>query len=96
MKKIIFVSLILLAIFLSSGQASAWHRGHFGVFIGPPAFWVGPPAFYSPGYYPPPAYYGPGYYYSSPYRVWVPGHWERRWTPYGWERAWIPGYWAHR
>ena len=95
MKKIIFISLILLAIFLSNGQAFAWHHGHFGVFIGPP-FWVGPPAFYSPGYYPPPAYYGPGYYYGSPYRVWIPGHWAARWTPYGRTRAWIPGYWQYR
>ena len=96
MKKIIMISLILLAIFLSSGQAFAWHRGHFGIFIAPRPLWVGPPVFYSPGYYPPPSYYGPGYYYSSPYRVWVPGYWEERWTPYGRERAWIPGYWKYR
>ncbi len=83
------ISLVLVAIFLWSGQALAWHRGHFGIFIGP-RLWVGPPAFYSPGYYPPPVYY------SSPYRAWVPGHWESRWTPYGWQRAWIPGYWAYR
>ena len=91
MKKIIMISVLLLTIFLSSGSALAWHRGHFGIFVAPPPLWVGPPAYYSP-----PAYYGPGYYYSSPYRVWVPGHWERRWTPYGWERAWIPGYWEYR
>jgi hypothetical protein len=96
MKKIIIISLILLAIFLSSGQAFAWHRGHFGIFVAPPRLWVGPPVFYSPGYYPPPSYYGPGYYYSSPYRVWVPGYREGRWTPYGRERAWIPGYWEYR
>jgi hypothetical protein len=90
------ISLILLAIFLSSGQAFAWHRGHFGIFIAPRPLWVGPPVFYSPGYYPPPSYYGPGYYYSSPYRVWVPGYWEERWTAYGRERAWIPGYWKYR
>jgi hypothetical protein len=89
MKKIIMISLVLVAIILSSGQAFAWHRGHFGIFVGPP-FWAGPPVVYSPGYYPPPVYYG------SPYRVWVPGHWERRWTPYGWQRAWIPGYWSYR
>ena len=97
MKKIIIlISLILLTIFLSSGSALAWHRGHFGIFVAPPSLWVGPPAFYSPGYYPPPSYYGPGYYYSSPYRVWIPGHWEGRWTPYGRQRAWIPGYWEYR
>ncbi len=89
MKKIIMISLVLVAIFLLSGQAFAWHRGHFGVFVGPP-LWVGPPAFYSPGYDPPPVYY------SSPYRVWMRGHWESRWTPYGWQRAWIPGYWSYR
>ena len=70
MKKLIMISLILLTIFLSSGSALAWrgHRGHFGVFVAPPPFWVGPPAFYYPGYYPPPGYYGPDYYYG-PSRV---------------------------
>jgi len=94
MKKLLIISLILLGIFsgifLSSGSAFAWHRGHFGVFIGPPRVWVGPPAVYYRGYYPP--YYGPDYY-SGPSRYWVPGHWESRWTPYGWQRFWVPGYW---
>jgi hypothetical protein len=96
MKKLIMISLILLAIFLSSGSALAWHRhfhgyGHFGIFIAPPPLWIPPPpAIYYRGYYPPPAYYGP---YYEPYRAWVPGHWEERQTPYGWERIWVPGYW---
>lgn len=97
MKKLLMISLILLAIFLTSGPASAWHgrsRGYFGVFIAPPPIVIGPPAYYYRGYYPPPSYY-PRYYYE-PYRVWVPGHWEDRWTPYGWERVWIPGYWEYR
>lgn len=99
MKKIIMISLILLAIFLSSESALAWRghyrgHGHFGVFIAPPVF-VAPPPFYYRGYYPPPGYYGPDYYYREPYRDWVPGHWEERWTPYGWERVWIPGYWRY-
>lgn len=92
MKRFIMISLILAAIFLSSGYALAW-RVHFGIF--PPPLWVGPPTLYYPGYYPPPVYYGPGYY-GSPYRVWVPGHWEVRWTPYGRERTWIPGYRGYR
>ena len=95
MKKLIMISLILLTIFLSSGSALAWYRGHFGIFVTPPPFWVGPPAFYNPGYYPPPGYYGPNYYYA-PSRVWIPGYWENRWTPYGRVRAWIPGYWEYR
>ncbi len=95
MKKIIMISLILAATLLSSGQAFAWHGGHFGIFIAPPRLWIGPPGSYYPGYYPPPAYYGPGYYYSSPYRVWIPGHWESRWTPYGLQRVWVPGYWRY-
>jgi len=99
MKKIIMISLILLAIFLSSESALAWrghHRGHgrFGVFIAPPV-WIAPPPVYYRGYYPPSSYYGPDYYYREPYRDWVPGHWEERWTPYGWERVWIPGYWQY-
>jgi len=99
MKKIIMISVILLAIFLSSESALAWrghHRGHgrFGVFIAPPV-WIAPPPVYYRGYYPPSSYYGPDYYYSEPYREWVPGHWEERWTPYGWERVWIPGYWQY-
>ena len=52
MKKLIMISLILLTIFLSSGSALAWHRGHFGVFVAPPPFWVGPPGVYYRGYYP--------------------------------------------
>jgi hypothetical protein len=98
MKKLIVISLILLAIFLSSGSAFAWYRpyhSHFGVVIAPPPIWVAPPAVYYRGYYPPPIYYGPDYYYSEPHREWVPGHWEERWTPYGWERVWIPGYWRY-
>ena len=90
MKKITLISLILAAILLASESAFAWRIG-----IVPPPLWVGPPGFYYPGYYPPPVYYGPGYY-SSPYRFWVPSHWEIRWTPYGRERVWIPGYWAYR
>jgi hypothetical protein len=92
------ISLIILAIFLSSGSAFAWFRpyyGHFGVFIAPPPIWVAPPPVYYRGYYPPPSYYGQDYYYNDPYRVWVPGYWENRWTPYGWERIWIPGYWQY-
>ena len=99
MKKLLMISLILLAIFLSSESALAWrghHRGHgrFGVFIAPPVL-IAPPPIYYRGYYPPPGYYGPDYYYREPYRDWVPGHWEERWTPYGWERIWIPGYWQY-
>jgi hypothetical protein len=98
MKKFLIFSLIFLAIFLTSGAALAWHggfRGHFGIFIAPPPIVIGPPAIYFRGYYPRPGYYGPDYYYNDPYRVWVPGHWEKRWTPYGWERVWIPGYWQY-
>ena len=96
MKRFIVISLILLAIFLSSGSAFAWRgNGHFGVFIAPPPIWVAPPPVYYRGYYSPPSYYGPDYYYNDPYRVWVPGYWENRWTPYGWERIWIPGYWQY-
>ena len=95
MKKLIMISLILLTIVLSSGSALAWHRGHFGIFVAPPPFWVGPPAFYNPGYYPPPGYYARNYYYA-PSRVWIPGYWENRWTPSGRVRAWIPGYWEYR
>ena len=96
MKRFIVFSLILLAIFLSSGSAFAWRGyGHFGVFIAPPPIWVAPPPVYYRGYYSPPSYYGPDYYYNDPYRVWVPGYWENRWTPYGWERIWIPGYWQY-
>ncbi len=100
MKKLLMITLIILAIFLSSGSASAWYRpyggfGHFGVFIAPPPIWVAPPPIYYRGYYSPPSYYGPDYYYNAPYRGWVPGHWENRRTPYGWERAWIPGYWQY-
>jgi hypothetical protein len=42
MKKLLMISLILLAIFLSSESALAWYRnlyrghGHFGVVIAPP------------------------------------------------------------
>lgn len=101
MKKLILMmtGLILLTLFLSSGSALAWHRGHFGGFIAPPPFWAGPPAVYYRGYYPPPVYYGPGYYsgyYYGPARVWIPGHWADRWTAYGWQRAWLPGYWQYR
>jgi hypothetical protein len=97
MKKFIMVSLILLAIFLSSGSALAWHSGfgRFGIFIAPPPLWVAPPPVYYRGYYPPLSYYGPDYYYNGPYRSWVPGHWESQRTPYGWERVWIPGYWQY-
>ena len=101
MKRFIVISLILLAIFLSSGSAFAWRshpyrgHGHFGVVVVPPPVWVSPPAVYYRGYYPPPSYYGPDYSYGYPDRVWVPGHWEQRWTPYGWERVWIPGYWQY-
>jgi len=98
MKKLILISLILIAILLSSGSAFAWYRpyrGNFGVFIAPPPVWVAPPPVYYRGYYPPPSYYGPDYYYNDPYQNWVPGHWENRWTPYGWERVWIPGYWQY-
>ncbi len=96
MKKpiIIMISLVLLTLFLSSGSALAWHRGHFRIVLPPPPFWVGPPAVYYPRYYPAPNYYPPGYY--APYRVWVPGHWEDRWTPSGWQRIWLPGYWEYR
>lgn len=83
MKKLITISLILAAIFLTSGQVFA--RPHFRVFFGPPRVYIGPPV-YAPA---------PGYYYN-PYRAWVPGHWESRWTPYGPERIWIPGYWQYR
>jgi hypothetical protein len=97
MKKsiLIMITLIALAIFLSSGPAFAW-RGHggFGVFIAPPLLLPPPPVFYR-GDYPPPSYNGPGYYYNDPYRVWVPGRWEQRWTPYGWQRVWVPGYWQY-
>ena len=100
MKKLIMISLILLAIFLLSESAFAWRdhyrgHGHFGGFIAPPPIWVAPPPVYFRGYYPSPSYYGSDYYYNDPYRAWVPGHWENRWTPYGWERAWIPGYWQY-
>jgi hypothetical protein len=96
MKKLIFIAITLIgiAILLSSGPAFAW-RGHghgrFGVFIAPPLL-LPPPAVFFRGYYPPPSYYGPGYY-NDPYRAWVPGHWDQRWTPYGWQRIWVPGYW---
>ena len=100
MKKIIMITLIIMAIFLSSGSAFAW-RGHFhsrfGIFFAPPPLLLPPPpVIYYRGYYPAPRYYGPpDYYYNDPYRVWAPGHWEKRWTPYGWQRFWTPGYWRY-
>jgi hypothetical protein len=100
MKKLLTITLIILAIFLLSGSAFAWrgyYRGPgygFGFILPPPPIWIAPPAVYYRGYYPPPSYYGPNYY-SDPYREWVPGHWENRWTPYGWQRVWIPGYWQY-
>jgi hypothetical protein len=98
MKKLILISSIFLAIFLTNGSASAWYGSHFGIFFAPPPLLLPPPPFiYYRGYYPPPRYYGPSdYYYNDPYRVWVPGHWERRWIPYhGWERTWFRGYWRY-
>ena len=97
MKKILLISLILLAILFSRGSALAWHRHyygypHFRVFIAPPILLPPPPVIYYRGYYPPPVYYEP---YYDPYRVWVPGHWEERQTPHGWERVWVPGYWRY-
>lgn len=92
------IGMLLTAMLLTAGSASAWgghHRGHFGFgfFIGPPVI-VAPPPVYYRGYYPPYRSYGPGYY-DYGYRVWVPGYWEEQWTPYGWDRVWIPGYWRY-
>ncbi len=94
MKKILMISMVLLIILLAAGPASAWRghfRGHshFGIFFGPPGFYVPPPPVYYPYYYP------PNYYYPG-YRVWVPGYRGYRETPYGWGRAWIPGHWEWR
>ena len=54
MKKLIMISLILLAIFLLSESAFAWRdhyrgHGHFGGFIAPPPIWVAPPPVYFRG-----------------------------------------------
>jgi len=100
MKKIFIFSLVLLALSLAAGPASAGSSSYFqfGVILGPPFFYFPPPPVY---YAPPPAYYWPppyyyGGYYPPSYRVWVPGYWDYRRTPYGWERAWIPGHWEWR
>ncbi len=97
MKKILMIAMVSLIILLAAGPASAWRghsRGHFrghshfGVFFGPPVFYVPAPPVYP--YYYPPDYYGPGD------RVWVRGYWDYRETPYGWERVCIPGHWEWR
>jgi len=94
MKKALLICIVLLITLLAVGQALAW-RGHprvyspFGIFIGPPVFFVPPPSVY-------PRYYYPPNYYDSGYRVWVPGHWDYRDTPYGWGRLWIRGHWELR
>ncbi len=94
MKKVLLICIVLLITLLAVGQALAW-RGHprvyshFGIFIGPPVFFVPPLSVY-------PRYYYPPNYYDSGYRVWVPGHWDYRDTPYGWERLWIRGHWEWR
>ncbi len=97
------ISLILLTLFLSSGPALAWRgysRGHFGVFVAPPPFWVGPPAVYYRGYYPPPGYYGPGY--DGRLLLWSVSSLDPRplgrsgGLRMGWQRAWTPGYWEYR
>ena len=94
MKKALLICIVLLITLLAVGQALAW-RGHprvyspFGIFIGPPVFFVPPPSVY-------PRYYYPPNYYDSGYRVWVPGHWDYRDTPYGWGRLWIRGHWEWR
>jgi hypothetical protein len=98
MKKILMVGVVLLIIFLVAGPALAWRghsrghfrgRSHFGIFIGPPVFFVPPPPVYHRYYYP------RDYYYPGD-RVWVPGYWDYRETPFGWERVWIPGHWEWR
>ena len=93
-EKILLASIALAVVLLATGSASAHWRPHFGfgLYLSPPAAWVAPPPSY-PGYYAPYGSYDP--YYNG-YRVWVPGHWERRWTPYGWTRVWLPGYWQYR
>lgn len=92
MKKVLVISIALIAILMTAGIASAHWRStfSFGAFFPPVVVWapVVPPVVYPT--YPPYSYYSPGYY---GYRLWVPGHWESRWTPYGWTRAWIRGYW---
>jgi len=97
MKKILMIAMVLLTLVLTAGVASAWHsHPHFGLglFFAPPVFLPPPPVHFR-AYYPPYGYYAPDYY-NYGYRVWVPGHWERRWTPYGWQRSWIPGFWDYR
>jgi hypothetical protein len=76
MKKILMISMVLLIILLAAGPTSAWRghpwgHSHFGVFFGPPVFYVSPPRVY-PRYYSR-YYYPPGYYYPGD-RVWVPGY----------------------
>ena len=90
MKKILMIAMVSLIILLAAGPASAWRgHSHFGVFFGPPVFYVPHPPVY-PRYYYPPDYYYPGY------RVWVPGYWGYRQAPYGWGKVWIPGHWGWR
>ncbi len=95
MKTLWLFGVILSALILTTGVASA--RGHFGFglrFYSPPVI-VGPPV----NSVPPPAYpysypygsYGPGY----GNRVWVPGYWDSVWTAYGWQRVWRPGHWEY-
>jgi hypothetical protein len=93
MKKVLFITAVVLVFFLTTGIASARVFFRFGFF--PPAV-IGPPVVVAPppAYYPyPDGYYGPGYY---GYRAWVPGYWDNIWTSYGWEKVWHPGHWEYR
>ncbi len=83
MKKILMIAMVSLIILLTTGPALAWRghsRGHFhghshfGLFFGPPVFYLPPPPVY-PRYYYPPDYYYPGD------RVWIPGYWGLQGDP---------------
>ncbi len=94
MKKGVLICTLLMAVFLTTGIASAhvyWSFSFppFGFAFGGPAVVAPPPAYYPYpyGYYSYPYTYG---YYG--YRVWVPGYWG-----YGrGGRAWMPGHWRYR
>jgi hypothetical protein len=101
MKKILFLSTLLLVFFLTTGISSAWVSFRFEVplppppVVGPPVVTAPPPAYYAYPYGYPYPYYGPRYYgYYGP-RVWVPGYWGWGWRNRAWGRVWHQGHWGH-
>jgi hypothetical protein len=106
MKKILVLAIVILAVVVITGQASAWWAGVYRPHVhywgwgvvgprvvwAPPFFW-GPPIYYG-SYYPPYGYYGPRD--DQPW-VWVPGHWGERQTQEGGStKVWIPGHWKYK